>query len=84
MSEYRKLKEEFEQNVKKLQENCEHEELTDWKHRMWAPGHYTNTEVKMCKRCGKTVKERTADKSIQEKMEEDMEEMEEFMEEHQG
>lgn len=54
MSEYEKLKREFDEEVKRLQENCSHTEVTEWLPYMWAPGHYMG-EAKVCKRCGAIV-----------------------------
>lgn len=59
MSSYEELRKEFERKVKKLQEQCNHEKLSNWIPYQSASGHYTGREVKSCKRCNLIVNERT-------------------------
>ena len=40
-----------------FQENCKHEDISDWIPYMWAPGHY-GPDVKVCNICGKTIKKK--------------------------
>lgn len=56
---YRDLKEEFNEKVEKLREECDHPEVSDWQREYWAPGHATQFEVKECKICRKIVAKRT-------------------------
>ena len=44
-----------EKEIKDLQENCPHEEISDWMDYHWAVGHAAGYKVKLCKHCGKTV-----------------------------
>ncbi len=44
--------------VKEVRENCVHKKLGDWIAYCWAPGHYTDKEVRSCLFCGKIVKSR--------------------------
>lgn len=55
---YEKLKEEFAKKVRELQKKCKHEKRSGWVPQMWAPGHFTGTEVKVCKTCGAVVDQR--------------------------
>ena len=50
---YKKLKEEFDQKVKELQEKCPHTN-TGWMGYMWAPGHFGGT-AKICLDCQKIL-----------------------------
>lgn len=61
MSEYEKLKKEFEDSVKKLRENCKHNEINNW--RECSRKRYSNNiilhnqvlEIKNCNRCETVV-----------------------------
>lgn len=53
MTTYKQLKDEFDSNVEKLQENCEHKSLTPWTGKMWAPGHFSSSSSRFCKLCNK-------------------------------
>jgi len=59
MSELRKLKgqldQKFEELKKELQDNCLHDEVSDWMEEWWAPGHPTGYRVRECNRCGKEM-----------------------------
>ena len=55
MSEYKKLKENFEQDVRELQENCPHEALSNPIEVYWAPGHSCGYSSRYCERCGKQM-----------------------------
>ena len=32
--------------------------ISDWMNYMWAPGHFTNFQIKICNKCGKEMDER--------------------------
>jgi hypothetical protein len=51
MSEYWKLKEEFDKKVKDLQENCPHTEYDEEQDEFWGIGRTTGARVRYCKRC---------------------------------
>ena len=55
MSEYKKLKEKFENEVEELRKNCPHKELTEPLEIYWAPGHSSGYKSRVCERCGKQV-----------------------------
>jgi len=55
MSEYKKLKEKFEQDVKELQENCPHEALSEPMEVYWAIGHSSGYSSRFCERCNKQM-----------------------------
>ena len=54
MSEYQKLKDEFETKVRKLRFDCPHKELSDWVEYHWAIGHISGY-VRYCKRCEEII-----------------------------
>ena len=58
MNEYEKLKKEFDEKVKKLQDNCPHTELTEPLEIFWAPGHSCGYKARFCKRCNKQMDDR--------------------------
>ena len=47
------------QEVDALQSSCSHPKVSDWTQDMWAPGHFSRFEVKVCKLCGKEIGTRT-------------------------
>lgn len=55
MSEYTKLKREFDKAVKELRENCSHEVLSEWVEVYWAVGRSAGYESRFCERCGKQM-----------------------------
>lgn len=55
MSEYKKLKEKFEQDVKELQENCPHEVLSLPMEVYWALGRPSGYSSRFCERCNKQM-----------------------------
>jgi hypothetical protein len=55
MSEYKKLKEKFDKDVKELKESCLHEVLTEPFEVFWAYGHSCGYKSKFCERCGKQM-----------------------------
>jgi len=55
MSEYKKLKEKFEQDVKELQENCPHKVLSEPIEVYWAPGHSSGYSSRFCECCNKQM-----------------------------
>ncbi len=44
-----------EREIKELQDSCSHPTISHWMSEMWAPGHLTGDEVKICEVCGKEV-----------------------------
>lgn len=60
MSEYNKLKKEFDRAVKELQKNCPHSEISDWMVEYQEPEHIAN-EVRYCKYCGLKVAGRSCE-----------------------
>jgi hypothetical protein len=54
---YDKLKEEFYEKVKKLQEECKHIK-SDWMREEFAIGHSTGHEVRICRNCNKVIEKR--------------------------
>jgi len=57
MTTYKQLQRDFEHKVKVLQESCPHKK-SEWRDVMWAPGHYADHSVKVCKRCNKTIEKK--------------------------
>lgn len=53
MNDYDKLKQKFDIDVTKLQENCLHTEW-QWMTYEWAPGHFAGS-VKICLNCNKEL-----------------------------
>ena len=51
---FTQLQEQFEQDVKDLQEHCKHKP-SKWMDFMWAPGHFSPYKIKTCHICGKIV-----------------------------
>ena len=59
MSELEKLRKEFEEKKKRLQESCPHPSKTDWIDYWWAIAHSTGSAVRSCTRCGKILETKT-------------------------
>lgn len=57
---YKKLRTEFDQKVKTLQEDCPHRHLTKWVEIWYSLGHSTGARAKYCKRCELQVKKRVS------------------------
>ena len=57
MSQYNKLKSEFNAKVLALQEHCRHKE-SEWSVEWWAIGHGTGSEVRVCQNCNKVLEHR--------------------------
>jgi hypothetical protein len=55
MSAAERLYEQYQRDLKRLQDNCPHEQLTDWMEEWWAPGHATERMVRACTNCNKVV-----------------------------
>ena len=55
MSEYKKLKEKFEQDLRELQERCPHKALSLPIEVYWAPGHSSGYSSRYCERCNKQM-----------------------------
>jgi len=51
------MRKRHEHEIKKLQENCIHEETTEWSEWYWAIGHKALSYRKWCKLCGKLMGE---------------------------
>jgi hypothetical protein len=58
MNAAERLYEQYQRDLKHLQETCPHEQLTDWTEEWWAPGHSTGREVKACTNCNTVVQAR--------------------------
>jgi RNA polymerase subunit RPABC4/transcription elongation factor Spt4 len=58
MNAAERLYKQYQRDLKRLQETCPHEKLTDWMEEWWAPGHSTGREVKSCTHCNKVVQAR--------------------------
>ena len=43
----------------KLQRECEHSKISDWREEWWAPAHSTGFQVKVCEICEKVMSRRT-------------------------
>lgn len=52
------MKERHKKEIEKLQENCTHQQLSDWLEEWGIFAHPTGFETKTCKVCGKIVKRR--------------------------
>ncbi len=55
---YDKLQKDFDDKVIELQERCPHKTLSKWVDMYFAVGHSTGTQVRVCKECNKTIKQR--------------------------
>ena len=58
MSAAQKLHEQYQRELRQLQETCPHAQITDWIEEWWAPGHDTGREVRTCTNCEKFVQAR--------------------------
>jgi hypothetical protein len=58
MNAAERLYEQYQRDLKQLQETCPHEQRTDWMEEWWAPGHSTGREVKACTNCNKVLQAR--------------------------
>jgi hypothetical protein len=58
MNAAQRLYEQYQKDLKHLQETCPHEQLTDWMEEWWAPGHSTEREVRACTNCDKVLQAR--------------------------
>lgn len=56
-TEYEKLQETFDKQVKFLQDTCPHEK-TQWMEHWWAMGHSSGYKVEVCLNCNKTLREK--------------------------
>ena len=54
MSNIELMRKRHEQEIKELQDNCTHTELSPWLDYSWAPGHFSG-RVKVCENCGKII-----------------------------
>ena len=55
MNAAKRLYEQYQQDLKHLQETCPHEQLTDWMEEWWAAGHGTGRKVRACANCNKVI-----------------------------
>ena len=53
MKTAQELKDKFDKDLEELQNNCKHEDVTDWLIEEWAPAHSTGYVVKQCRICWK-------------------------------
>jgi len=60
METAKKLKEKYEKELKELQEDCKHEDISDWLTEEWAPAHSTGWLVKSCNICWKIIQRKTS------------------------
>jgi hypothetical protein len=68
MSEAKKLyerivlpaKDQFNEELVKMQNSCSHAKLSEWIDEYWAPAHSTGYEVQHCNRCDKEIHRRTS------------------------
>jgi hypothetical protein len=58
MNAAERLCEQYQRDLRHLQESCPHDQLTDWMEEWWAPGHSTGRKVKACTNCNKVVQAR--------------------------
>jgi hypothetical protein len=73
MNAAQRLYEEYQAQLKHLQETCPHHELTDWVEEWWAPGHSTGRKVRACATCDKVIQaKRPCDRCGQEFREEEL------------
>jgi hypothetical protein len=49
------LLEDYQAKLKQLQEECRHENVSDWMPQYWAPGHTGGQMVRVCEVCAKVV-----------------------------
>ncbi len=55
ISDYYKLKKEYESKIKKLQKTCIHKSKSKWMRQWWAFGHSTGYIVRVCNNCEKIL-----------------------------
>ena len=53
----KQMKERHNKEIKELQENCSHKDVSEWLQYYWAIGH-SDGEVRVCNHCGKHVEKR--------------------------
>jgi len=58
MKTAQELKDEYDENLKKIQSKCEHKDTT-WCIEEWAPAHGTGWDVRSCKNCWKVLNRKT-------------------------
>lgn len=46
-----KLYQQYQRDLRQLQDSCPHEQLTDWVEEWWAPDHSTGRRVRTCTNC---------------------------------
>lgn len=52
------MQQRHKKEIKELQERCTHNNISDWMDFMWALGHFTGRQVKICNVCGKEIDRR--------------------------
>jgi len=52
----KEMLERHKEEIKYLQDTCNHLDISDWMPYMWAPGHFSHN-VKVCNICGKIMEE---------------------------
>jgi hypothetical protein len=55
MNAAKRLYEQYQRDLRQLQDTCPHEQLTDWMEEWWAPGHSTGRKVRACTNCDKVL-----------------------------
>lgn len=58
MNAAQRLYEQYQQDLKRLQDTCPHERMTDWLDEMWAPAHGTGRQVRTCVVCDLVIQAR--------------------------
>ena len=56
----KKLKEEYERKLKDLQNECSHNDISEWMEHSWAPAHFSGFQLKQCNYCWKIIEYRTS------------------------
>lgn len=55
MNAAERLYDQYQRELKRLQETCPHKELSEWVEEWWALGHSTGRTVKTCTNCNKVI-----------------------------
>ena len=59
METARDMHERHKQELKELQDKCQHPKISDWVDEWWAPAHSTGFQVRTCEVCEKITARRT-------------------------
>ena len=75
MNAAEKLYQQYQWDLKQLQDTCPHKQLTDWVEEWWAPGHSTGRRVRACANCNLVLlAERACSRCGKEFLEEELQE----------